>query len=504
MRYFLLFVIFCSCSLKESERTQKLKNTDNTVFVFHDAKYDSHVQLEKNGGRLGSVLPLGLVLYKDQKQNDFKSFIPNQTVDTLVIDSRNDEFLEIIHRYKAIEDIHFLIKAGDTVNIFYDSIGYPVLESSISDDFTKLYNFRKDIRTTIEVNTHLFEPQTILKSEYNTAKYYLYKESKEKYHSIFENKAFYDVDTLVRQHQSFKEKYFKALQTTSLEQSNRSLVYQEYFKQILKLDTYYIRLMHNSRLDQGLTARDIYPIFNDSLIDYPSYNQFFQLYLAIIEYKRDNIVHIRKSNSITPHYRQVFENLRLNDSIPEKTKCLLSRILINDMVEDKNADLFRTLAEHKEMFSDSTFLTEFEEKNRLTESENTILLESPDGEIIDFFNLLKNGKEDEYYIEYWATWCKPCIKEFPYLKGLAEKLANENKKVIALSLDEESGKWKDFLRQKDFIDKEILHFRVYNQFSSKKLKSYQIESIPKNMEFFKNGNIKTLNAQRPSQILTVK
>lgn len=44
-------------------------------------------------------------------------------------------------------------------------------------------------------------------------------------------------------------------------------------------------------------------------------------------------------------------------------------------------------------------------------------------------------KEDEnvYVINFWATWCAPCIKELPYF----EKLHTDNKKVkvILVSLD---------------------------------------------------------------------
>ena len=33
---------------------------------------------------------------------------------------------------------------------------------------------------------------------------------------------------------------------------------------------------------------------------------------------------------------------------------------------------------------------------------------------------LKDLKGKVLYIDVWATWCGPCIKEFPYLKKLIE------------------------------------------------------------------------------------
>lgn len=38
-----------------------------------------------------------------------------------------------------------------------------------------------------------------------------------------------------------------------------------------------------------------------------------------------------------------------------------------------------------------------------------------------------------YVINFWATWCAPCVKEFPHFEKL--KAENKNVKVILVSLD---------------------------------------------------------------------
>ena len=38
-------------------------------------------------------------------------------------------------------------------------------------------------------------------------------------------------------------------------------------------------------------------------------------------------------------------------------------------------------------------------------------------------------------LNFWATWCVPCIKEMPSLDRLRQKLAKENAVVVALSSD---------------------------------------------------------------------
>lgn len=40
-----------------------------------------------------------------------------------------------------------------------------------------------------------------------------------------------------------------------------------------------------------------------------------------------------------------------------------------------------------------------------------------------------------YVINFWATWCKPCVKELPYFEALHETFAGQKMKVILVSLD---------------------------------------------------------------------
>ncbi len=40
-----------------------------------------------------------------------------------------------------------------------------------------------------------------------------------------------------------------------------------------------------------------------------------------------------------------------------------------------------------------------------------------------------------YVINFWATWCAPCIKELPYFEQIHTKYASQRVKVILVSLD---------------------------------------------------------------------
>lgn len=40
-----------------------------------------------------------------------------------------------------------------------------------------------------------------------------------------------------------------------------------------------------------------------------------------------------------------------------------------------------------------------------------------------------------YIFNFWATWCKPCVKELPYFDALSKNFEGQKVKVILVSLD---------------------------------------------------------------------
>ncbi len=48
---------------------------------------------------------------------------------------------------------------------------------------------------------------------------------------------------------------------------------------------------------------------------------------------------------------------------------------------------------------------------------------------------LEDFKGKVVLLNFWATWCAPCVREMPSLDRVQAKLANEGLKVIALSMD---------------------------------------------------------------------
>ncbi len=55
------------------------------------------------------------------------------------------------------------------------------------------------------------------------------------------------------------------------------------------------------------------------------------------------------------------------------------------------------------------------------------------------------------YIDFWATWCSWCIKEFPYLDKLKAAFEGENLEFVSISInfEKEKQKWREFVVERN-------------------------------------------------------
>jgi len=56
----------------------------------------------------------------------------------------------------------------------------------------------------------------------------------------------------------------------------------------------------------------------------------------------------------------------------------------------------------------------------------------------EFEHELERTDEKVHVINFWATWCKPCIKELPYFEQLHHNYKDKNVEVSLVSIDMEN------------------------------------------------------------------
>jgi thiol-disulfide isomerase/thioredoxin len=73
-------------------------------------------------------------------------------------------------------------------------------------------------------------------------------------------------------------------------------------------------------------------------------------------------------------------------------------------------------------------------------------------------SILGNESDSVYVLNFWATWCKPCIEELPYFEEANSAFSQKNVHIILVSLDSPSELEKvllPFVRRKE-LKSEIL------------------------------------------------
>ncbi|MBI1896379.1 MAG: TlpA family protein disulfide reductase [Acidobacteria bacterium] len=50
-------------------------------------------------------------------------------------------------------------------------------------------------------------------------------------------------------------------------------------------------------------------------------------------------------------------------------------------------------------------------------------------------------------LNFWATWCPPCVSEFPSLNAFAEQVRNDGVVVMGISVDRNESAYRGFLQQ---------------------------------------------------------
>lgn len=96
---------------------------------------------------------------------------------------------------------------------------------------------------------------------------------------------------------------------------------------------------------------------------------------------------------------------------------------------------------------------------------------NPEGKEIGW----QNFKGKYLLVNFWATWCGPCVRELPSLEKLRDQYAGSDLEIIAIAVDYN----KDLKILQEFLDyREIGHFALYFDHQSDVRANVPMRGIP--------------------------
>jgi thiol-disulfide isomerase/thioredoxin len=99
-------------------------------------------------------------------------------------------------------------------------------------------------------------------------------------------------------------------------------------------------------------------------------------------------------------------------------------------------------------------------------------------------------------VDFWATWCGPCVGEMPNVQAVYDKLHDKGFEVVGISLDKDEAELRDFVKEHKVPWTQIFFKDQADQgWSNPLAKKYQVNAIPATYLLDREGNVVAIGAR---------
>jgi len=98
---------------------------------------------------------------------------------------------------------------------------------------------------------------------------------------------------------------------------------------------------------------------------------------------------------------------------------------------------------------------------------------------------LKDYRGSPLLLNFWATWCAPCRKEFPIIKEIENKFGKDGLVVLAINVDDT----RTISAVKSFVSAHSLNFTIPLDPNRKLLNNFRGSALPLTVLIDASGNV---------------
>lgn len=243
------------------------------------------------------------------------------------------------------------------------------------------------------------------------------------------------------------------------------------------------------------------PLFEDSLLKYSAYPAYVNTYIQTFRLPAGPV------NRKTQHLRDLqFFNYCLQEGKGMTREKLLFKSLlrINEFARPSFDSCFKKYQQVSLSRDNEQLLLSLKSKadqdKQFTASSTSLkdpLFANNADTPVAFQDLLKKHKGKVIYVDFWASWCGPCIAEMKPAEALKEKLTGQPFVLVSISVDEKLSAWKTAAAK--YLNGNPESYILGNPKKSSLVTQLKIATIPRYLLIDKTGKIVNKDAPRPGE-----